>query len=299
MNRGKISKALGLLVAASTALAVAACGGTEEPTEPAGPVTLVVNGQPPATAQVERANFDADVKAFEAANPNIKIDAREGFMDPQTFPAKLAGGQLEDVFYVYFTDPAGLIQRKQVSDVSAYLGDFPKLNDLRPDLKKVFQDAAGKTYGVPTANYSMGLIYSRKLFTDAGLDPNSPPTTWDAVREAAKKISALGGGVSGFGEYSKSNTGGWHFTEWMYSVGGDIAVKDGDKWKAAFNNEKGVEVLTRLKDMRWTDKSMGTKQLLEWADLLTMMGAGKLGMFLGAPDNMPTLVNQFKGKYED
>ena len=35
-------------------------------------------------------------------------------MDPQTFPAKLAGGQLEDVFYVYFTDPASLIAKRQV-----------------------------------------------------------------------------------------------------------------------------------------------------------------------------------------
>ncbi len=39
-------------------------------------------------------------------------------MDPQTFAAKLAGGQLEDVFYVYFTDPASLIAKRQVADVT-------------------------------------------------------------------------------------------------------------------------------------------------------------------------------------
>ena len=46
-------------------------------------------------------------------------------MDPQTFTAKLAGGQLEDVFYVYFTDPANLIAKRQVADISAYLDGLP------------------------------------------------------------------------------------------------------------------------------------------------------------------------------
>jgi ABC-type glycerol-3-phosphate transport system substrate-binding protein len=139
---------------------------------------------------------------------------------------------------------------------------------------------------------------SRTLFTKAGLDPNGPPKTWEEVRQYAKKIAALGSGYVGYGDYSKSNTGGWHFTAETYSVGGDIAVKDGDKWKAAFNNDKGKQVLQQLKDMRWTDNSMGQKQLLEWADLLQQMGSGKLGMYLATADNIPTIVNQYKGKYE-
>ena len=30
-----------------------------------------------------------------------------------------------------------------------------------------------------------------------------------------------------------------------------------------------------------------------------MMGAGKLGMFIGAPDDVQPIVNEFKGKFED
>ena len=34
---------------------------------------------------------------------------------------------------------------------------------------------AGKTlYGLPTSNYTQGLIYNRTLFTKAGLDPEQP-----------------------------------------------------------------------------------------------------------------------------
>jgi len=44
---------------------------------------------------------------------------------------------------------------------------------------------------------------------------------------------------------------------------------------------------------------MGARQLLEWKDLLQMMGAGKLGMYLASSDNIPTIVSQYKGKAAD
>jgi multiple sugar transport system substrate-binding protein len=300
MFKTRLRSALGLLLVAGVAMSAAACGDSDDTPAASkdGKVTLVINGLPPATEKATHERFLANVAEFEKANPNIKIDAREGKMDPQTFPAKLAGGQLEDVFYVYFTDPASLIAKHQVSDVSKYLKDYPITSQLKPEVLRVFQDDKGATYGLPYKNYSMGLLYNRALFTKAGLDPNSPPTTWADVRTAAKKIADLGDGHMGYGDYSKSNTGGWHFTAELYSLGGEIAANDGGAWKSAFNNEKGKQVLQNLKDMRWTDNSMGQKQLLEWADLLNQMGSGKLGMYVATADNIPTIVNQYKGKFE-
>ncbi|GAA2541323.1 extracellular solute-binding protein [Winogradskya consettensis] len=291
--------ALGLMLVAGVAMSSAACGGDDDSAASKdGKVTLVINGLPPATEKATHDRFLANVAEFEKANPNIDIDAREGKMDPQTFPAKLAGGQLEDVFYTYFTDPANLIAKRQVSDISKYTKDFPITSQLKPEVLRVFQDDKGATYGLPYKNYSMGLLYNRDLFKQAGLDPDNPPKTWADVRTAAQKITALGNGVTGYGDYSKSNTGGWHFTTEIYSLGGEVAVNDGGTWKAAFNSPQGKQVLQQLKDMRWTDNSMGQKQLLEWADLLNQMGSGKLGMYLATADNIPTIVNQYKGKYE-
>src|SRR6266487_2255447 len=293
MNRARYRSVTGALMAAGLVLATAACGAAKNAGD--GTVTISVNGLPAATDQVNRQHFLDDVAAFEKAHPNIKIDAHEGKMGPQTFASKLAGGQLEDVFYVYFTDPASLIAKRQVAEITPYLADFPAVGQIKPDLMKVFSGPDGKVYGLPWTNYSMGLLYNRKLFAKAGLDPDNPPTTWDGVRGAARKIAALGGGTVGYGDYSKSNTGGWHFTAELYSLGGQIAVKDGDAWKAAFNDDKGRQVLQQLKDMRWADKSMGSRQLLEWSDLLQMMGSGKLGMYVATSDNIPTIVNQYKG----
>ncbi|MFG1702121.1 ABC transporter substrate-binding protein [Nonomuraea sp. M3C6] len=300
MKRGK---ALGLSLALCATMACAACGGgqADEPAASAGgPVTITVNGLPPATDEYNRAIFEENVKTFEAKYPNIKIDAKEGFMDPQTFSAKIAGGQLEDVFYVYLTDAQNLIAKRQVSDVSPQLAEFPVTKDYKPGLMQVFSDQAGKVYGLPDDNYSLGLLYNRKLYEKAGLDPDKPPATWAEVRENAKKIAALGDGVVGYGDYSKSNTGGWHFTAELYSVGGDVAVKDGSGvWRAAFNNDKGRQVLQQLKDMRWTDDSMGQRQLLEYDDLVKLMATEKLGQQIGSTGDLTNTVTRFKGTYDN
>jgi multiple sugar transport system substrate-binding protein len=302
MNGLGSRRLLGLGLATALTLGLTACGGSSAPAgaDKDGVVTISVNGLPPATETVDRKNFEDDIKAFEASHSKIRIDAHEGLMDPKTFTAKLAGGQLEDVYYVYFTDPASLIQRRQAADISNYVKDVPFLKEIRPELQDVFRDASGKIYGLPTGNYSLGLVYNRALFTQAGLDPDQPPTTWDEVRAAAKKISALGNGITGYADYSKNNEGGWHLTSWIYSMGGDVATQAANgSWKAAFNSDAGKKALQTLHDMRWTDQSMGTRQLLEIPDVQKMMGAGQLGMYMAGPDNIPTIVKQYERKYDD
>ncbi|GJF30928.1 sugar ABC transporter substrate-binding protein [Kitasatospora sp. NE20-6] len=302
MDSNRTRRVSAAALAAAVALGVTACGSSSSGSSAEGAggvVTISVNGLPPATQTVDRRNFEDDVKKFEAAHPNIRIDAHEGLMDPKTFAAKLAGGQLEDVFYVYFTDPAGLVQRHQAADISPYVKDVPALADVKPELLDVFKDKGGKLYGLPTGNYSMGLVYNRALFTRAGLDPDKPPATWDEVRTAARKITALGDGVTGYADFSKNNQGGWHLSSWIYSLGGDVATQDGSTWKAAFNSEAGHKALQYLHDMRWTDNTMGSRQLLEIPDVQKMMGSGKLGMYLAGPDNIPTIVKQFERKYDE
>ncbi|MFL6145837.1 MAG: extracellular solute-binding protein [Labedaea sp.] len=299
MKRIWLGRTTGLVAVAALALSAAGACSKEPAPASGGNVTITVNGLPPTTEAVDRKKFLDDKAEFEKANPTIKIDAKEGYMDPKTFATKLAGGQLEDLFYVYFTDPANLIAKKQVAEITPYLDQVPAAKQIKPELMKVFSSDDGKVYGLPWRNYSMGLIYNKALFTKAGLDPANPPRSWDDVRAAANKIAALGDGVAGYGDYSKSNTGGWHFTAELYSLGGDMATRNGDTWKAAFNNDKGKQVLRRLHDMRWTDNSMGERQLLEYADLIQLMASGKLGMYLATGDNLKTIVNQYKGNYND
>jgi multiple sugar transport system substrate-binding protein len=262
-------------------------------------VSITVNCEPPTSDPIDRKNFTDDIASFEKLHPNITIVPKDEFPcdDPKTFDAKLAGGQEENVFYVYYTDVARVVAEGQAADINDYVSAVPGLNDIQASTLNVFKGPDGHYYGLPKTNYSMGLVYSKKVFSQAGLDPNSPPRTWAEVQQDAKKIAALGNGMVGYADFSASNEGGWHFTAELDSQGGSMVSADGKK--AAFNSPAGVAVLQNLQTMRWTDNSMGSKQLLTIPDVQALMGAGKLGMYVAAPDNIPTLVKQYQGSYSD
>ncbi len=300
MRTAQFHRLAALTLAAGAAVTVmAACTSSPSDNAANGNVTITVNCQPPTSDPIDRKTFNDDIAIFQKAHPNIHIQPKDEFPcdDPKTFDAKLAGGQMENVFYVYYTDVAHVISEGQAADISKYVGDVKGLNDIQTSTRDVFKGPNGAYYGLPKTNYSMGLLYSRALFTQAGLDPNQPPTTWDQVRADAKKIAALGNGIVGYADYSASNQGGWHFTAELYSQGGNMVSADGKQ--AAFNSAAGKAVLTNLQQMRWTDNSMGSKQLLTIPDVQAMMGAGKLGMYVAAPDNLPTLVKQYQGSYNN
>ncbi len=288
------------LVAGAAVSVMAACSSSGSGADTAGgKVSITVNCEPPTSDPIDRKNFVDDIATFEKAHPDITIVPKDEFPcdDPKTFDAKLAGGQMENVFYVYYTDVTHVVTNGEAADINDYVGGVKGLNDIQSSTVNVFKGQNGHLYGLPKTNYSMGLVYNRSLFTQAGLDPNRPPTTWDQVRADAKKIAALGNGVVGYADYSASNQGGWHFTAELYSQGGQMVTKDGKH--ADFDNAQGKAVLANLQQMRWTDNSMGSKQLLTIPDVQAMMGAGKLGMYLAAPDNLPTLVKQYQGSYDN
>lgn len=283
-------------VCSSLALAASACGSGDDDTA-SGKTRITVNCEPPKSAKVDRRFFDDDTAAFEKQNPDIDVVAHDAFpcQDPKTFGAKLAGGQMEDVFYTYFTDARHVVDINQAADLTPYLKELKSYDTIQKQLRDIYT-VDGKVYGIPRTGYSMGLIYNRKLFRKAGLDPDKPPATWEEVRADAKKIAALGNGTVGYADYSAQNQGGWHFTAELYSQGGDVVGADG---KASVDTPEGHAVLQNLHDMRWTDDSMGSKQLLIINDVQQMMGSGKLGMYLSAPDNIPILVKEKGGDYKD
>lgn len=288
------------VTAVATALTItglAACS-SESDSAADGKTRITVNCWPQPSAKTDHKRFDEDVKTFEKQNPGIDVTAHDAFpcQDPKTFDAKLAGGQMEDVFYTYFTDTERVVSINQAADITEYVKDLKAYKDIAQPLRDAYT-VDGKVYGIPRTNYSMGLLYSKPLFVKAGLDPDKPPATWEEVQAAAKRIAALGDGTVGFAEYSAQNQGGWHFTASIYSQGGTVVSEDGKK--ATVDTPEGKAVLQNLKDMRWRDNSMGAKQLLIINDTLQMMGSGKLGMYLAAPDNVPRIVKEAGGAYED
>ena len=294
-----------LALAACAALTTAACasgsGGSAGSAGAANaPVTISVGCEPPTSSTAARKGWVEDVAAFEKLYPyiTIKSDDASPCDNPATFNAQLASGKMDNVFYTYLTDADNVISSGESADIQQYASQINDFSSIQPSLLDVYRTngaSSGDLYGVPTGNYSLGLVYNRSLFQEAGLDPNSPPTTWAEVESDAIAITKLGNGIVGYGDYSASNTGGWHFTAEMYSRGGDMVTSNGQS--ADFDNSTGTAVLNYLHQMRFVDNVMGTNQGLQYNDLLQMMASGKLGMYVGAPDNVTAIHANYKVPY--
>lgn len=292
LSRRHLVQAGGGLALASAALAPKSGAALRGQATPTGePVTVTDTGRPAENQPEVNAVLNQIIERYQSANPNVTIDSRNQPWDPQTFPARLAAGELEDAFNVAYTEPQGIIARGQAADITDYLQSWEYFDSFSEGALDVVRDEAGRIYGIPVFGYALGLMYNRTFFNDAGLDPNAPPTTWEAFREAAIALNT--DGHAGFAETSTNNQGGWHFTAWMYSAGGQLIQQDGENYQAIFASDKGVSVLDFLKAMRFEDGSMTDRQLLEQDQTREMMATGQTAMSIQAPDTLPWIADRF------
>jgi raffinose/stachyose/melibiose transport system substrate-binding protein len=117
-------------------------------------------------------------------------------------------------------------------------------------------------YGIPIDVSTIPMIYNKKLFANAGLDPAKPPRTWDEFLEAGKKLKASG--VTGF-------TGGWAENWMIFSLATDLAhnlmgaqkVMDTFEGKVPYTDPDWVTVFTafqRMQEAKFADPSLVTLQ---------------------------------------
>jgi multiple sugar transport system substrate-binding protein len=260
--------------------------GSSTTLDPNTKVTLNVVGLlPGAKPEAQQALADL-VTQFQTANPNITVKTHDYEWKATTFAADLAGGTLPTVFEIPFTDAKTLIANQQISDMQAYLTQLSYASSFNKNLLQYGQGDNGDVYAIPAKSiYAVGLHYNRDLFTQAGLDPSKPPTTWDEVRADAKAI-ATKTGQAGFAQMSQDATGGWQLTVDTYARGG--RMEDGKK--ATLTNDGTKAALQFLKDLRWTDNSMGANFSYDWSGINQAFAAGKIGMYTSGQDVYTSLV---------
>lgn len=278
---------------AGLGLAASACSSSP-PSNSGGNVTVSINCAPTQSQDpVQHKEWVADVATFEKANPTITIKSVYNYpcTNLPTFTAQLRAGTEPDIFYIDFTDLPQVLTAGQAADITQYVSSktVPTLKDIVP--AAMMAVTAGKTiYGVPTNNYTQGLIYNRALFSRAGLNPNDPPTTWAQVETDAKAISKLGNGIEGWGDYSANNNGGWHFASYMDALGGTTVNTNNVPPTAGFDDANGLAILKALHTLRFTDNAMSATQGLGWGALQQQFAAGKLGMYIAAPDDVYNVI---------
>jgi len=287
---------LGLLAACSSNDDDAATpSGTGSPSGDASspaadqPVTIEVAGLLPGAEKSAVDALNERITQFEAKYPNITVKSKEYQWLPTTFAADLAGGTLPTVFEVPATDTKTLIANGQLADVDAQVKALPYANDFNPLILKGGEGEDGKVYAVPAKSfYSVALHYNRKLFKDAGLDPNKPPTSWDEVRADAKTIKDKTG-KAGYGMMAKDNAGGWQLVAAAYSRGGRVQTESGGTYTATLTDPQVKASLQFLSDLK-KDGSLYPDAGLAWDTTNAAFAAGKFAMYTSGSDIYSALV---------
>lgn len=180
------------LVAAGLALTVTACGGTPAATTSAsapsasGPVEITVWAWEPTLKDV--------VKAFQAANPDIKVNLQNVGGAEDTYTkldnAMAAGSGAPDVAQVEYYAIGQYAIPGKLADLTALGAGELQSKFTTGTWNAVTQANSGKVYGLPVDSGPMALFYNKATFDKAGV--TKAPATWEEFYQAAKKIRALG-----------------------------------------------------------------------------------------------------------
>jgi len=161
-------------------------------------------------------------------------------------PTLLASGDAPDVF---------MINNPEFPAFSngGYLLDLGEKLD-KEYFKQFFQGVLsmyvydGKNMGIPFTTGANVLWYNKEIFEAAGLDPNKPPTTWDELKEYAKKctIKMDGENVYGYG----MDLGLQEFPQQSLFCGTDSSIIDTETLKGNTNTPEFKGYLELLRDMK-------------------------------------------------
>lgn len=140
--------------------------------------------------------------------------------------AAVAAGEAPDIASIDLIYTPAFSSAGQLTDLTELVDQLEYVDDLSP-AHMTLGEYEGRNYAVPFAAEGSFIIYNVDLFTEAGLDPENPPTTWDEVLEAARAISELGDDTYGF-YFSGSCAGcnAFTFLPFIWASDGDVLSED-------------------------------------------------------------------------
>ena len=203
MKKTKLFSLLTLVMA--FIMVFAACAPQAEVTaEPEQEAVAVEQAEAPAEpVTITYCNFNSSggneetlakmVAAFEAENPNIKVEVETiGYDDYFTqMQTRVAGGTAPDCYELNIENFAAYANTGLLAEISGV--DVSGLNDTALNAFNV----GGKQYGLPESFSNVVLIYNKDLFDQAGVAYPTADWTQADLQVAAEAIRALGDDIFG------------------------------------------------------------------------------------------------------
>lgn len=188
----KNSRLIAASAIATAALVASACSSSPSGSSSAGQIHLTMWQQ--WGGGHEQAALDSAIKQYEKLHPNITITETPVANSAKILSA-ITGGNPPDILDLGTSTELGAwATQGALTPLNSYIS-ASKLNTSQY-VPSALQPVTvnGKIYGLPFMDFTAGLLYNKKLFAAAGLNPNDPPTTLEQLESDAQKLTKTGPG---------------------------------------------------------------------------------------------------------
>lgn len=231
------------MLARGTAAVVTACAAAGLLASACGARSSAIVWWTPSWGQARATEL---ARQFEAANPDLKVTIEMTVADglPTRIQTALRSGAPPDLIeaqhgWVVPYAQAGLLAPLDDVVASADRADYlPAALD--------YDTWDGHLWGAPFRIETHALLYNKRLFREAGLDPDRPPQTWSETLDAARALTRKT--AAGRQQYGWAITGGGEVGNTLFRVlpmiwanGGSILSDD--MTRVVVNERPAVEAV--------------------------------------------------------
>lgn len=267
------------------------------PLNASGRVSYWYVGPNNASPRIDHEVHDAFWAAFQATYPNIRVDRQN--LDYNELLNKLRVAALGRAAPMLVKLPilwgVEFAAKGQLAEFGPEEVGYGRDEFWPGAMKSVMW--RGKTYGVPTNNETMAMIWNAALFQQAGLNPDAPPATWDDVVTYSKQIKERTG-KNGYGLVARVNAGNtpFRFMPQLWAYGGgalDEAEANPEYRRVFINNEGSRRALQASVDMYVRDRSVPTSALTNTqVENQEPFLSGQLGMMIAHPSEYAFMLDR-------
>lgn len=234
--------------------------------------------------------FDGVIADFEEEYPGTSVkwvdQPAEGYADKLS--ADAAAGTLPDVVNL---DPGTGYPLAQAGMLMNLAQNDPEAEDLYlPEAWEAMDwKALDGNFGYPWYLNTGPSMFNTALFTEAGLDPENLPETYDELFEQAGEMAdAVGGKYSMIGRTPNIEIFG------MYGV----ELMNADQTEFTFNNADGVELVEKYKELYDEGAFLPESLSTDYTGIDKSFQAGKIAYMPGSAYNVQALQDNAPTVFE-
>src|SRR5699024_2894195 len=221
---------------------------------------------------------------FEEENPDIKVNAKFGGSYAETMTQVMASAQSgnpPELAVLFSIDLFTLIENDLIEELTPVFDD-----DLLGDFYEGFMENSqigDEVWSLPFQRSTIVLYYNKDAFEEAGLDPETPPETWDELVEYGEELTIDEGNTQWGLEIPSTGYQYWMLQALALQTEDNIMSDDGKE--TYFNAPYTKEAMQFYHDLGQKHEIM-PDGVIEWATVPSDFLSGNTAMMYHTTGNL-------------